>query len=99
MEFDSHVWFHPCNSTLSLYLSLTVASSGDHNVMAMDLTFSDTVTTHSIAITAAEDDILEVDEVFTLSLTTTADDTVVTLNPSSATVIITDMTSEFITLP
>ena len=76
-----------------------MASSGDHNVISMELTFSDTVTTHSIAITAATDDIFEGDEVFTLNLTTTDDDTTVTLNPSSATVTITDMTSEFNTLP
>ena len=95
-KFDSHVWLHACKVHS---LSLTVAGSGDYNVMAMDLTFSATVTTHPIAITAAADDILEVYEVFTLNLTTTADDTTVTLNPSSVTVTITDMTSEFITLP
>ena len=86
-------------STLSLYLSLTVAGSGDYNVMAMELTFNAAVNTRSIAITAADDDILEGDEVFTLNLTTIADDTTVTLDPSSATVTITDMTSEFLTLP
>ena len=66
--------------------------SGDYTVNPMTLTFSSDTTSHMVTITAESDNILENEEMFSLSMTADPADNVEVANMTEIT--ITDATSE-----
>ena len=72
---------------------LTVAGS-DYTSLTMDLTFSDTTSSHNVMIMTSTDGRVEDPETFTLSLTST--DPAVMPQSVSRTLSINDITSEYI---
>ena len=58
------------------------------------LTFNSVTTSHTVTVTAVDDNVIEDEEMFTLSLTTSAEN--VTLQPDPVDVSITDNTSKYI---
>ena len=67
-------------------------AGSDYRSVFVDLVFSATTTSQTVMIMASNDNVLEDDEEFTLSLTT--GDSAVTVTTPSATVTLTDVTSK-----
>ena len=69
-------------------LFLSPAANDYTAISSMELTFSDTMLSQTVMITITDGDVVEGPETFSVTLTTS--DTVVTLNPITATVDIQD---------
>ena len=88
----------PAGVTLNRAVMVTVESSSpdDFTVTPAMITFSDSDRSEDIIISASSDMVLEDPETHTVSLSFTDEDLNVQLSPATATVSITDNTSEFI---
>ena len=70
-------------------------SGGDYTSLSIYLTFNSVTTSQMVTVATSTDTVIEDEEIFTLSLTST-DTAIAMLMPQSATVTITDLTSKYI---
>ena len=82
----------------AILLPLSYLGDTDYTSLSMDLTFNSATTSQMVTVNILPDTVIEDEEMFTLSLTST-DTAIDILMPQSATVTIIDQTSKYIHCP